>query len=121
MRVAIVPAAALLVTGCTWVHQQLPWTAPPPPAAVAPKPEPAPTPKPRARMERPAAPASVAQVRDEPPVAAAQTEPPVDNAARCHTMADNRADDAKGLGASSADQTKMRDDTFHDCMQQSVK
>jgi hypothetical protein len=36
-------------------------------------------------------------------------------------MAANRADDARELGASPADQLKVQTDTFHDCMQQSVK
>jgi hypothetical protein len=36
-------------------------------------------------------------------------------------MAANRADDAKQLGASAADQAKVQSDTYRDCMAQSVK
>jgi hypothetical protein len=52
---------------------------------------------------------------------AAPPAPPPDYSARCHAMADNRADDAKQLGADAADQAKMRNDTYRDCMAQSVK
>ncbi len=120
MRLVAVLATALLLSGCTWVHKELPWTAPPTPAVPAPA-TPKPEPKPHARLEKPSPPAPVAQVRDASPVAAAPAEAPVDYAARCRTMAANRADDAKGLGASPADQSKVRDETYRDCMQQSVK
>lgn len=36
-------------------------------------------------------------------------------------MAANRADDAKQLGASQADQAKMQSDTYRDCIAASVK
>ncbi len=36
-------------------------------------------------------------------------------------MADNRAEDARQLGADAADQAKVESDTYHDCMTQSVK
>jgi hypothetical protein len=35
-------------------------------------------------------------------------------------MANNRVNDAKQLGASAADQTKIQNDTYKDCMAQSV-
>jgi hypothetical protein len=123
MRFAAVLAAAFLLTGCSWVHKELPWTAPaPPPAvpaatpAVPAKPEPAPHPvRPKPRAERPASAAPPPeQTQSEP-----QAEPVVDYAARCHAMAANRAGDAKELGASPADQAKMQSDTYRDCMAQS--
>jgi hypothetical protein len=122
MRVAVVLAAALLLSGCAWLQKQAPWATPPAPAsAQAPaKPEPAPAhpAKPRPRAERPTTTAAPApqQIQSQP-----QSPPPVDYSARCHEMAGNRADDAKQLGASSADQTKVENDTYRDCMQQSVK
>ena len=126
MRFAALLAAALLLGGCAWVKEKLPWALPAPapvttpPTQPAPKPEP--TPKPRPHVERPPTAAPVAAApTTAPPVAAAPAEESIDYAARCRTMAANRADDAKGLGASAADQTKMRDETYHDCMQQSVK
>jgi hypothetical protein len=47
--------------------------------------------------------------------------PALDYEARCHAMAANRADDAKQLGASQADQAKMQNDTYRDCIAGSVK
>jgi hypothetical protein len=35
-------------------------------------------------------------------------------------MANNRVNDAKQLGASPADQAKIQNDTYRDCMAQSV-
>ena len=121
MRFVVLVAAALCLSGCAWVKQKLPWETPPVPAPVtAPTPKPAPAevpPKPRPHVEQPAAPASAPQLRGDVPA----TESAVDRETRCRRMADNRADDAKGLGASPADQAAMRADTLHDCMQPAVK
>ena len=124
MRFAVVFAAALCLSGCTFMKEQLPWTQPAPPPPVpqqTPAPKPAP-PKPHPRVEQPApqqpaAPAAPAPLRGD----VAPVESTADQQARCRAMADNRAGDAKELGASPADQTKMRDDTFHDCMEPAVK
>ena len=123
MRFAAVLATAMLLSGCTWVHKELPWTASTPPAAapvqaLSPKPELTPKPpKPRPRVEHPSAPPTEQpQTQSEP-----QAAPTVDYDARCRAMAANRASDAKELGASAADQAKMQADTYHDCMAQSVK
>ncbi|MEI9989269.1 MAG: hypothetical protein WDM86_04455 [Rhizomicrobium sp.] len=116
MRFVAVIAAALLLSGCAWVRQEL---APPPAAPTTqpvPKPEPARPPKPKPRVERPA---PVPQQTQTEPQQVAPAAPPVDYDARCHTLAANRADDAKQLGASPADQAKMQSDTYRDCMAQS--
>jgi outer membrane biosynthesis protein TonB len=123
MRAVAVLAAALLLTGCSWVQKELPWSAPSPPPistpGVPPKPtEPAPRPpRPKPRVEHPA-PAPAA-----PPAEQTQTEPQaapvVDYEARCRAMAANRAGDARDLGASAADQAKVQSDTYRDCMVQS--
>ena len=109
MRVLAVAVAALLLSGCTWIRQELEPTPPlptPKPEIVVPrKPPPPPPPRP----ERPAE-----QVQQSAPM---QTiAPPVDNTARCHELAQHRADDAKQLGASQADQTQISNDTFRNCM-----
>ena len=44
---------------------------------------------------------------------------PIDYESRCRTIASNRADDARQLGASPADQAKMQSDTYRDCLAQS--
>jgi len=83
--------------------------------APVPKPEPAHPAKPRPRVERPTAPASVqAEPQTDAP-------PPIDYESRCRTMASNRADDAKQLGASPADQAKVQNDAYRSCMAESVK
>lgn len=60
-----------------------------------------------------------------PPVQSVTSKPvpitPTDYNARCHAMADSRADDAKQLGASTADLAKVQQDVYKDCMTQSVK
>ena len=126
MRAVAVLAAALLLTGCTWVQKEMPWSTPPAvPAPVStpaatPKPaEPTPRPtRPKPRVERPVPPAPAApppeQTQNEP-----QAAPAVDYEARCHAMAANRANDAKELGASAADQAKMQSETYRDCLAQS--
>ena len=123
MRAVAVLSAALLLTGCSWVHRELPWSAPSPPPverssapAAPPKPaEPAPRPsrsKPHVEHSPPAPAAQ--QTQNEP-----QAAPAVDYEARCRAMAANRAGDARDLGASAADQAKVQTDTYHDCITQS--
>jgi hypothetical protein len=124
MRFAAAICAVLLLTGCAELRDPMTLfghgadkpAAAPTPATPQPKPEA----KPRARVERQAAPAPAA-AKPAPAPADATAEPPIDYAARCRAMADNRAGDAKGLGASPAEQATMRDETYRDCMQQSVK
>lgn len=112
MRLVAVLAAALLLASCTWVRNQMePAPASSPAAAPIPRPESKPH---LPRAERPSAPAPVAATPMTAPA-------PPDYSARCHAMADNRADDAKQLGASPADQSKVQADTYRDCMAQSVK
>jgi len=122
MRVVVVFAAALLLTGCTWIRQEL---EPAPSAAVAPAATPTPKPdvvKPhKTRVEKPTAPVETATPVAAPPPVAAAPPPPPDYNTRCHEMADNRALDAKQLGASAADQAKIQGDTYRDCMAQTVK
>ena len=122
MRFVAVIAAAILLSGCTWVRQELalpPMAAPAPsPAPTAPKPEPARPPKPKPHVEHQAPQQSQSEPQSVPVPAA---PPPIDYDARCRTLAANRADDAKQLGASPADQAKMQTDTYRDCMAQSVK
>ena len=113
MRLFAVLAAALLLSSCTWVRHELD-SAPAPPLVVTPKPEAKPPHRPRGdRVPVVAAPAAAAP--------ATAPAPPPDYSTRCRAMADNRADDAKQLGASAADQAKMQTDTYRDCMAQSVK
>ena len=117
MRAVAVLAAALLLSSCTWIRHEIAPPAPPaaPPTLVKPDPKPH---RPKPPAERPVMPVSPAP----PPQAALPTPPPPpDYATRCHAMADNRADDARQLGASAADQAKMQNDTYRDCMAQSVK
>jgi len=120
MRAAAAIAVALLLSGCSWMRQEFPWAAPPPPpvapASPIPKPEPPRPPKPHPHVDR--APAPV-QSQSEPHVVT--PAPALDYEARCHAMAANRADDAKQLGASQADQAKMQNDTYRDCIAGSVK
>ena len=113
MRLFAVLAAALLLSSCTWVRHELDF-APAPPLVVTPKPDAKPAHRPHAdRVPVVAAPAAAAP--------ATVPAPPPDYSTRCRAMADNRADDAKQLGASAADQAKMESDTYRDCMAQSVK
>jgi hypothetical protein len=116
MRVAAVLAVVLLLSGCTWVHRELAPVLPPAPIA-APAAKPAEKPHkpipPPPHAERPAPPAQSVTSTPSPP-------PPVDYSARCHAMADNRANDAKGLGATGSDLAKVQQDTYRDCMAQSV-
>ena len=112
MRDVALLAVLILLSGCTWVRQELAPPAAPQPAPV-PKPEPVRPSKPRPRVERPAAPTQAEPQADAPP--------PIDYEARCKTMASNRADDAKQLGASPTDQVKIQSDTYRSCMAESVK
>ncbi len=113
MRFVAVIAVAVLLSGCTWVRQELaPATPDPIPAPAIPKPEP----RPKPHVERPPPQQSQTQ-----PQTAPAAPPPIDYDARCRALAANRADDARQLGASPADQAKMRSDTLRDCMAQSVK
>jgi hypothetical protein len=116
MRLFAVLAAALLVSSCTWVNRQLD-TAPPaaPPTVTAPRPDAKPAPH-RPHADRPAPPVAAA-----PAPAPTVASPAPDYGARCRAMADNRADDARQLGVSAADQAKIESDTYRDCMAQSVK
>jgi len=121
MRVIAVMAVALLLSGCTWVRQELspllPPPVPPAPSKPAVETKPPRKPTPPVHVERPApAPPPVQSVTATP-----TTPPPPDYSARCHAMADNRADDARQLGANGADLTKLQQDVYHDCMAQSVK
>ncbi len=122
MRFVAMFAAALLLSGCAWVKQELspppvaPASAPVSPATPVPKPEPARPIKPKPHVERPAPQQSQSEPQNAP-----AAPPPVDYDARCRAMAANRADDAKQLGASPADQAKMQSDTYRDCMAQSVQ
>ena len=115
MRVVVVCFAALLLSSCAWVRHEI-GPAPAPPAAVPPPAAKPDTPKPprKPHVERAAPP----QVQSAAPVAPAAAPPP-DYSGRCHAMAQNRADDAKQLGADAADQAKMLGDTYRDCMAQS--
>jgi hypothetical protein len=114
MRVAAVLAAVLLLSGCTWVHREL-----------APVPSAAPAPKPADKPHKPASPTHAERPTPAPPAQSVTSTPapppPVDYSARCHAMADNRANDAKQLGASSNDLAKVQQDTYRDCMAQSVR
>ena len=121
MRFVALIAAAILLTGCTWVRQELgttPPAAPPPvvaPTPAVPKPEPTRPVRPKPHAEHPAP--APQQTQTEPQAAPAPA--PIDYDARCKTLAANRADDARQLGASPADQAKMQSDTYRDCMAQS--
>lgn len=118
MRAVAVLSAVLLLSGCAMLQRQLAPSVPPPAAAPVAKPEPARPPhKAKPHVEKPPAPVIPAAA----PAPAASPPPPVpDYSARCHAMAGNRADDAKQLGATAADQTKVKTDTYADCMKQSV-
>ncbi len=111
MRLAAVLAAALLLSSCTWVRHEIE-PAPAPPTV---RPEAKPAARPHVEHAPPA------PVAAQPAAATPPAPPPVDYSARCRAMADNRADDAKGLGAPAADQAKIENDTYRDCMAQSVK
>ncbi|HXC55227.1 MAG TPA: hypothetical protein VNU97_08035 [Rhizomicrobium sp.] len=114
MRVVAAFAAVLLLSGCTWVRQELATpVAPPPPAAARPEPKPH---RPKPPSEKPAA------LAPQPPAAALPPPPPApDYGARCRALAGQRADDARQLGAAPADEAKVEADTYRDCMAQSVK
>ena len=116
MRHFAVLAAALLLSSCTWVRHEF---YPPPTAAIPPIVTPKPDAKPthRPRPEKPVVPVVAASPTAATPAPVA----PPDYSTRCRAMADNRADDAKQLGASATDQAKMQSDTYRDCMAQSVK
>lgn len=116
MRAVAIIAVALLLSGCTWLRQEAPWSSPAAPSAPVseplPKPEPPKPTRPRPHADKPAA--AQAPVAPVPPADPA----PVDYDARCRTMAANRADDARQLGASAADQAKIQSDTYRDCVAQ---
>lgn len=119
MRFAALFVAALLLSGCAWVHQEL---EPTPPPAVTPEPKPDVVKPRKSHVEKP-----VPATQAPPPAVAAPAAtppPPVpqeDFSARCHEMAVNRAADAQQLGASAADQARVQSDTYRECMAQSVK
>jgi hypothetical protein len=119
MRVIAVLAVALLLSGCTWVRRELdlsPVPPTPPPAPVKPvEPRPPHRPTPT-HFERPPAAAPAQSVTATP-----TTPPAPDYSARCHAMADNRADDARQLGASQTDLSKVQQDVYRDCMAQSPR
>ncbi len=110
MRVFAFVAIALLLSGCTWIRQELepvpPLPTPKPEIVVPRRPPPPPPPRP----EKPAE-----QVQQSAPMQTV-APPPADNTARCRELAQHRADDAKQLGASQADQTQILSDTFRNCM-----
>jgi hypothetical protein len=103
----------LLLSGCAFVQRQLS-PAPPPVVTPSAKPDVVRPHKPRGEPPAP-------QVQAASPTLAAPAPPAPDYSARCHAMAGNRADDARQLGASAADQTKVLNDTYRDCMAQSVR
>ncbi len=114
MRILVVCLAVLLLSGCAFVRREL---APAPaPAVVTPVAKPDVVRPHRPRGEPPAP-----QVQATSPAQAAPLPPAPDYSARCHAMAGNRADDARQLGASAADQARVLSDTYRDCMAQSVK
>jgi hypothetical protein len=115
MRVVVVLVAALLLSSCTWLRQELASPAPPSVTPVAKPPEAKPHP-PTPHAERPVPQPQVQNSLPVPPPA----PPQPDYNSRCHEMANNRVDDAKQLGASPADQAKIQNDTYKDCMAQSV-
>lgn len=104
MRAAAAFAAILLLSGCTWMRGQLE-----PVPSVEPTPKPETVAKPH-KIPKPAEAQPAAQPVATPTVAATP-----DYGARCREMADNRARDAKELGASAADQQKVRDDAYRSC------
>ena len=116
MRVIAVLAVALLLSGCTWVRQELSPLLPPPVPPAPSKPtvetKPPRKPTPPVHVERPPA---------QSVTASPTTPPPPNYSERCHAMADNRADDARQLGANGADLAKVQQDVYRDCMAQSVK
>jgi len=119
MRILAVLAAALLLSGCTWLrHEFSPVPPAPPPIPAKPVVEPA-------RPPRKPAPEHVERPPPAPPPQSVSATPapptPPDYSARCHAMADNRANDARQLGAAGADLAKVQQDVYHDCMAQSVK
>ena len=116
MRILAVLAAALLLSGCTWLREEF---GPVPPVAPAPA-RPAVEPP---RPPRKPAPEHVERLPPAPPPqsVSATPVPPTDYSSRCHAMADSRADDARQLGAAGADLAKVQQDVYHDCMSQSVK
>ncbi|HEY4940909.1 MAG TPA: hypothetical protein VII56_05735 [Rhizomicrobium sp.] len=110
MRVLAVLFAALALSSCAWVRHEIA------PAPLTVKPDSARLHKPHAERPAPQVQAATPAQPVEPPA-----PPPPDYAARCRAMADNRANDAKQLGASAVDQTKVQSDTYRDCMAQSVR
>ena len=60
-------------------------------------------------------------LKPETQIDAAAPEPAPDYTQRCTALAESRADDAKQLGASKADQQKMQADVYENCLKQSVK
>ncbi|MEI9887825.1 MAG: hypothetical protein WDN08_15235 [Rhizomicrobium sp.] len=91
MRLIALFAAALLLSGCTRIREEM---APAPPV-VAPAVRPGAKPASRPHVERPA---PVTAAPAPAPVIAPPAVTPPDYSARCHAMAQNRADDAKELG-----------------------
>jgi len=118
MRVIAVLAAALLLSSCSWLHREF-GPPPLPPTPVA-KPTPPPPPEVKPHPVAPHVERPVPQVQNSAPVAVPPPPPAPDYNARCREMASNRVTDAKQLGASLADQARIQNDTYKDCMAQSV-
>ena len=112
MRILVVCLAVLLLSGCALVRRELAPTPTPPVVTPSAKPDVA---RPHKSHGEPP------QVQATSPTQATPAPPAPDYSARCHAMAGNRADDAKQLGASSADQAKVLSDTYRNCMAQSVR
>ncbi|HEV2651351.1 MAG TPA: hypothetical protein VGU69_08845 [Rhizomicrobium sp.] len=140
MRRIAVPVLCVLLAGCSTIKHVF---APAPVAITGPADTPVPTPRPAVPPKpkthippppplRAAIPPSTTTTTTTPaatpaPVAAAPVqqaaapEPAPDYTQRCTALAESRADDAKQLGASKADQQKMQADVYENCLKQSVK
>ena len=135
MRRIAVPVLCVLLAGCSTIkHVFAPapvaitgpadTPVPTPRPAVPPKPKPHIPPPPPLRAAVPpttTAPAPAAPAATAPVQQAAVPEPAPDYTQRCTALAESRADDAKQLGASKADQQKMQTDVYENCLKQSVK
>jgi hypothetical protein len=135
MRRIAVPVLCVLLAGCSTMKHVF---APSPVAITGPADTPVPTPRPAVPPKpkphippppplRAAVPPTIStpappEAAATPPVQqAAVPEPAPDYTQRCTALAESRADDAKQLGASKADQQKMQTDVYENCLKQSVK
>jgi hypothetical protein len=136
MRRIVVPVLlCVLLAGCSTIKHVF---APTPVAITGPADTPIPTPRPPVPPKpkphippppplRAAVPPTTATPPAPEPVAtppvqqAAVPEPAPDYTQRCTALAESRADDAKQLGASKADQQKMQTDVYENCVKQSTK